>query len=302
VDTDHHIIEANQAVHAHLGVKREDILGKYCPQIVHGLDRPFHGCPLEESAEKNEAIERELFDERTGRWVVSAVYPTRAVSKEGKRLFLHMVIDVTERREAQEQLKASHEQLRSLSAHLESIREEEKRKIARDLHDETSQLLASLHAYLEAAIVNLPGEAVKTRELLKKAQSLSTTILDEIHKLIYELRPSALDELGLVPAAKSLLDSYAEMTPTQISFKTAGKIRRLPSSLEIMLFRVIQEAFNNIIKHAGAKNASVTIRFNKNKIKVRIQDDGVGFNVQKILNWKDRLPGMGLLGMREGWR
>ena len=80
------------------------------------------------------------------------------------------------------------------------MREEEKRKIARDLHDETSQVLASLSAHLEAAIETLPAGANKTRAILRKAQTLSITILDELHKLIYELRPSLLDELGLVAA------------------------------------------------------------------------------------------------------
>jgi PAS domain S-box-containing protein len=299
VDSDHYIIEANNAVKTYLGVEREDILGKYCPKVIHGLDQPFHGCPLEEAAEKNEAVERELFDEKTGRWVASAIYPTRALSKDGKRIFLHMVTDVTARIEAQEQLKASHGQLRRLSAHLESVREQEKREIARDLHDETSQVLASLHAYLEAAIENLPGDADKTRELLKRAQTLSTTILDEIHKLIYELRPAALDELGLIAAVKSMLSSFAGMTATKLSFKTTGRVRRLSPSLEVTLFRIVQEAFNNIIKHSRAKNASAVISFNNSSVMIRIQDDGIGFNVQKVLNWKSRPPGMGLLGMRE---
>ncbi len=84
-----------------------------------------------------------------------------------------MVTDVTERKQAQEQLRTSHEQLRSLSAHLESVREEEKRKIARDLHDETSQVLASLNAHLEAAVGTLPTGANETRAILRKAQTLS---------------------------------------------------------------------------------------------------------------------------------
>jgi PAS domain S-box-containing protein len=83
VDADHNIIEANKAVYRHLGVKREDILGQYCPKVIHGLDHPFHGCPLEEAAEKNKAIQREIFDENTGRWVVSAIYPTRSLTRQG---------------------------------------------------------------------------------------------------------------------------------------------------------------------------------------------------------------------------
>ncbi len=210
-----------------------------------------------------------------------------------------MVTDVTERKQAQEQLRISHEQLRSLSAHLESVREEEKREIARDLHDETSQLLASLYAHLEAAIGALPEDVDKTEAFLRKAQTLSTTILDEIHKLIYELRPCMLDELGLMAAISSLVDSRLKAAGLKVSLKTTGRVRRLPPSLEIALFRVVQEAFNNITRHAHASKATVSVHFKKDSIKVRVKDNGTGFDVQEAISSKDGSRGLGLLGMRE---
>ena len=102
-------------------------------------------------------------------------------------------------------------------------------KIARDLHDETSQLLSSLHAHLEAAIDTLPKTPRGQQALLKKAQNLSTTILDEIHELIYELRPATLDGLGLVAAVSSLGDSRLKASGAKISIKITGKERRLLS-------------------------------------------------------------------------
>ncbi len=299
VDEDHYVLEANSAVYRQLGVKREDILGKYCPMAIHGYLEPFPGCPLEEAAEKNQAIDRELFDPLSGRWVTSSVYPTRALTKNGKKVFFHMVTDITERKRAEEQLKTSHERLRSLSAHLESVREEEKRKIARDLHDETSQVLASLAAHLEAAIQTLPPGAKKPRAILKKAQALSATTLGEIHKLIYDLRPAVLDELGLMAAISSLVDSHLKTAGLKVSLHTSGKVRRLTPSLEIEIFRVVQEAFNNIVKHAHASNVCVDIHFKRSNIKVYIQDDGIGFNSQEAMNLKDGPRGLGLLGMRE---
>jgi PAS domain S-box-containing protein len=299
VDENHFILEANKAVYTFLGVKRGDVLGKYCPQTIHGMDHPFPGCPLEEAAAKNRAVERELYDERNGRWVNSAVYPTKTVTRNGKRVFLHLVTDITERKEAQEQLRISHEQLHNLSAHCETVREEEKRNIARDLHDETSQLLASLYAHLEAAIAKLPPDAVKSGDLIKKAQNLSTSVLDEIHKLIYELRPTGLDELGLVPAINSLADTSLETAGIEVSFKTNGPVSRLNPTKEIMLFRVVQEAFNNIIKHSRANKVDIKIQFNKSTLKVKIKDNGIGFNVEEIIGSKNRSRGMGLLNMRE---
>lgn len=299
VDSDHYIIEANSAVKSHLGVKREDILGKYCPLVIHGINEPYDGCPLEESAEKNIAIERDLRDKKTGYWVRSAIYPTRAFTPEGKRVFLHMVIDITAHVRAQEQLQDSHKQLRDLSAHLETVREEEKRKIARDLHDETSQVLASLHAYLEAAIATLPDNAARSRELLKKAQTMSIAILDEIHRLIYELRPALLDELGLIAAVNSLIENNLKTLGFKVSFKTGGRIRRLPPDLEIALFRIIQEMFNNTIKHSRAKNVKLNIQFKRESIRVVVKDDGIGFDGAETTDFKRKSRGMGLIGIRE---
>lgn len=298
VDENHYIIEANNAVYQHLGVHRKEILGKYCPMVVHGHNQPFPGCPLEEAAEKEQAVERELFDKDTGKWISSAIYPTRARTPDGKKVFLHVVYDVTERRQAQEQIKISHERLRNLSAHLESVREEEKRKIARDLHDETAQLLASLHAHIEAAVETLPGDSDKATVLLRKAQELSTTVLDEIHNLIYELRPIILDEIGITAAVGSLIETQLSSTGIKFNIKTVGEIRRFPSRIETMLFRIVQESFTNIIKHAQATKVNVVLRFKKSGITIVVKDNGLGFDAEKTMSSKGRL-GMGLLGMKE---
>jgi PAS domain S-box-containing protein len=299
VDENHYILEANSAVYEQFGVKREDILGKYCPMVIHGLNHPFPGCPLEEAAKINQAVERELFDEKSGRWVTSAVYPIKGATRDNQRVFLHLVTDITERKQAQEALKSSHEQLRTVSAHLESVREEEKRKIARDLHDETSQLLSSLHAHLEAAITTLPEDAKKSTALLKTAQKLSTVILDEIHQLIYELRPTILDGLGLVAAVSSLGDGRLKAAGIKLNITITGKERRLPSSSEIELFRIIQEALNNTTNYSHASEVSLKFYFKKDYIKINIKDNGIGFNVQQAMSLKNRPHGLGLLSMKE---
>ena len=180
-----------------------------------------------------------------------------------------------------------------------SIQEEERRRIARELHDETSQVLASLTANLEAAASILPAGANKTRALLRKAQALSTNILDEIHRLIYELRPTLLDDLGLVAATRWLVDNNLVAAGVTVNFKTVGRERRLPPQLETTLFRVAQEAVFNITRHAHAKNVSVNQHFRKGSIRIHIKDDGRGFDVKEAVSSKDRPRGLGLLGMKE---
>ncbi len=180
-----------------------------------------------------------------------------------------------------------------------SIQEEERRRIARELHDETSQVLASLAASLEAAAGMLPTSSHKTRTLLRKAQALSINILDEIHKLIYELRPTVLDDLGLVAAIQWLVDNNLRPIGVTVNFRTTGQVRRITAQLETTLFRVVQEAVNNIAKHAQAKNATISLHFKKNIIEVHLRDDGQGFDVQDAISSKDRPRGLGLLGMKE---
>jgi len=179
------------------------------------------------------------------------------------------------------------------------VQEEERKRIARELHDETTQTLASLAASLEAVSGILPEGANEVKTRLRKLQSLSVSILDEIHRLIYELRPTLLDDLGLVAATRWLIENNLEVAGIRANFKTTGRVKRLPTQIETTLFRLIQEAINNIMKHAQAKNADVTLRFQKNAIRGHIKDDGIGFDVEEAMSSKDRPRGLGLLGMKE---
>ncbi len=197
--------------------------------------------------------------------------------------------------EVQHQDKIRGELLREIL----SIQEEERKRIARELHDETSQALASIAARLEAVSSMLSADTDTTRARLKELQALSIDTLDGIHNLIYELRPTLLDDLGLVAATRWLVDNNLRPAGVKVRSKAIGKERRLAPQLETTLFRVIQEAISNIVRHAQAKNALVYLYYNKNTIRVHVKDNGIGFDVEEAMTSKDRPRGLGLLGMKE---
>lgn len=180
-----------------------------------------------------------------------------------------------------------------------SIQEEERKRIARELHDETSQVLTSLNVNLEAAISRLPPNIAEVKSILKKTQNQSLNILEEIHRLIYQLRPTVLDDLGLVTAIRWLAENNLEKAGVIVNFKTTGRVNRLDGQAEIILFRVIQEVVRNITRHAEARSVDIRLHFKKSALKVRVTDDGRGFDVEEAISKRDGRRGLGLLGMKE---
>ena len=308
VDKNYRIVQANEAVLRKHGKRRQEVIGSYCYEVSHNLARrcnlPLHECPIRtvwktgKSAQATHVHVFHVEGERRERYLDIIASPVTD-SRGNVIAVTELMRDVTDRKEAEEQLESSREQLRSLSAHLESVREEERKKIAHDLHDETSQVIASLTALLEAAVSKLPSSANQSRVLLNKAQELSIQILDQIHKLIYQLRPTIIDDLGLAAAIRWLAESNLEVAGIKANLKVIGQEIRLTSELETALFRVIQEAISNIVRHAHAKSVNIRLYFKKRAIRLRVRDDGCGFDVNEAITSKDRPRGLGLLGMKE---
>lgn len=147
VDADRHILLANKAVKeyfgvCHIGVDPEHIIGKYCPKVIHDLDKPFPGCPLEEAVEKGHAVEREFFDPNSGRWVVSAIYPTGLRTSDDQVVFFHMIQDITEKKQAEQKLQQSYQKLRKAREELEDYSKNLEKKVeerTRDLEIDISK-------------------------------------------------------------------------------------------------------------------------------------------------------------------
>jgi signal transduction histidine kinase len=177
-----------------------------------------------------------------------------------------------------------------------SAQEEERRRVARELHDETSQSLAALRMSLETALA--AGDVESRRKRLEEAKTIAGRALDELHRLLFDLRPSVLDDLGLASAIRWLAERHLEPLGIAVRCEFSGLEHRLPAEVEIALFRVVQEAITNIAKHARAETVLIQCAARADAVSIEIEDDGRGFDPAAVPP-SPTGTGLGLVGMRE---
>lgn len=200
-----------------------------------------------------------------------------------------------------ERLRNARERYRKLLEVAISIQEEERKRIARDLHDETSQNLTALALNLEAIkeMIEDEGLTKEVKELIKKSHSIAISASVELSKIIRELRPTLLDTLGLGAAISHLVDSNLRSKNIEATVEFAGAEGRLSPDVELALFRITQEALSNIVRHSKAQKARISLECDQDGCKLVIEDDGVGFNVSEIKTIDEGGRGAGLFGMKE---
>jgi PAS domain S-box-containing protein len=292
VDEDHHILRGNAAVQKGLGLNPDTIVGKYCPEAVHGLKEPWHACPLEESLEKLEPVEREAFDPASGSWIRSSIYPTQGRTKKGKRIFFHMVSDITGIKETQQQLKNSREQLLALSRYLESVREEERTNLAREIHDELGHILTSLK--IDLSWLNKRVTHEQTIKIKSMLDLIDGAIL-AAKRISTELRPGVLDDLGLSAAIEWQSQEFERLTSIRSEFKSIPPNILVDRERSTAIFRICQEALTNVARHSRATRVQLSLKKYSSKIALRIQDNGDGIDKKQVFAPKS----FGLMGMRE---
>ncbi len=196
-----------------------------------------------------------------------------------------------------EELKQRDELRARLLQKLIRAQEEERRRIARELHDETSQVISTLALSLDTAISTLPEDA--SRDRLLEARALALRTLDGIHRLSFDLRPSVLDDLGLFHA----IEWYAErdLKRRGIAVRCEGDEEdvRMAPEIETALFRAVQEAITNIVKHSRAETVLIQCATTPQAVTIEIEDDGRGFDPAGISETAATGRGLGLAGIRE---
>ena len=206
--------------------------------------------------------------------------------------FQNIARDITEEKRMQENL-------RYYLQEIARAQEEERRRIARELHDSTAQTLIALLHQLENLLGDKAKLPVREAKALWGFYEQIRDVLREVRRFSRDLRPSILDDLGLLPALEWVTGELKKEYGVETVLKVVGDVRRFSQEAELILFRIVQEALRNVAKHAQASKAEVKVEFEKQKTQVTISDDGIGFELPESLGDLPHTGKLGLAGMQE---
>lgn len=194
---------------------------------------------------------------------------------------------------------SSHD-LREYSKKILTIHEEERKRISRDLHDETGQLSVSVGSAFNVIEKQIQkGNIAKALETINEAKSILSDTIKRIKMLVLDIRPAELDILGLPSVFRELFSHYTKTYPLKISFKENIGITHINEQVSITLYRVLQEALNNIVKHADARSVRINLLIKSGSIELIIEDDGKGFEYDNYLKDASGMEKLGIRGMKE---
>ena len=244
-------------------------------------------------AEKEEKMLRLKRDELERRIIrlSSTIEHANNLGRKVSVVLTYLYDDFTQVQEALQTAK----QKQQFALKIIEAQEVERKRLSREIHDGPAQMLANI--LIRSEIVDLAFREGDVDQALDEMKSIRTNIrtsLQEVRRIIYDLRPMALDDLGLFPTIKKHISTVAEYNDTEIELKLLGDERRLESNYEVAIFRLVQEALQNAINHAEANLIRVTIEIMPKQINVLIKDDGIGFE-----KCDEKAESFGLIGMRE---
>ena len=300
VDEAQKIVLFNRAAEQMFGVPRATALGTSLERFLPTRFRGAHRAHIQQFGRTGATARR--MGEQTTLWALHAggnEFPIEASisqAQEGGRHFYTVILrDITRRKEAEDALLRQQQELRELSARVLEAREDEKAHIARELHDELGQLLTALKMDLAWLRERLPaGEAAKKADGM--SELLDRTV-GSTRRISADLRPLMLDDLGLADAAAWLVEEFGKRSGVQTSFELAAGVasQELSKSVATTVYRALQESLTNIARHAGAKQAWVTLAAADGEIRFEVEDDGRGIAPEDLAKARS----LGLKGMRE---
>jgi len=312
INVQHKVTHWNTAIEALSGIKREEVIGTdeewrpfytkkrpgMADLIVDGASPDKIEAYYQDKFKKSRLIDGAYEGEDffpalggSGKWLHFTASPIR--DDNGEIIgAIETLEDVTERKRAEENL---HYYLQEITR----AQEDERKRIARELHDDTAQVLGSLSRQLDNFVRKKHGFTPNEVFFLKDLQAQLNQGVRGVHRFVQDLRPSLLDDLGLIPALRSLMKGLQESDGLSTDLKVVGRERRFSPEVELLLFRVVQEAVNNIRRHAQASEAQLEIDFAEDRIKLTISDNGRGFELLERVDDFVRSGKLGLAGMQE---
>ncbi|HKE90047.1 MAG TPA: PAS domain S-box protein [Gemmatimonadales bacterium] len=288
----------NQGAEELFGYTKEEMLGRSVTILY--ADAGNHAAQLAEDRSRvlrgEHAIGEWLRRRKDGStvWVHSKRVVLRDVDGTPIGL-LGLARDVSERKRTDEELLASHEQLRELAHRLRSVREQERAVMARQIHDELGQALSALHLDVAWLRARLKDEDVMLEEKTRSMAALIETSIGRVRTLATELRPAVLDSLGLLATIEWETQQFTRRTGIPCSHELPPDPPAVDADRSTDVFRILQEALTNVARHAAAREVVVTLRFRRNELQLLIADDGRGITAAEIASPQ----ALGLVGMRE---
>lgn len=290
LDKDWRYVYVNEKAAQTFGRTREELIGKHIwTEFPEGVGQPFYNAYYR-AAETQVPIELEEYYPPYDRWFENRIYP----SPDGLSIFFR---DITERKQAEEKLKRAYHEHRLLAARMETVREEDAARIAREFHDEIGQALTAIKLQLQT-LQRRPGAAAFSEEL-GEGLLIAERAIEAVRNLSQDLRPAVLDDLGLPAALRWHLDRQAQLAGFKAELSVLLPAGRLSRELETACFRVVQEAVTNVVRHARASRVRVDLAQDGTALLLAIQDDGVGFDVAAAQARARGGQSLGILGMEE---
>ena len=299
VDRNQRIIVFNEAAERIFRCSAADAIGTALGRFIPERFRSAHRAHIERFGETSVTARAmgaqiELFGLRADgeEFPIDASISQATVG--GEKLYTVILRDISARKAAEDALRRSHEELREMSAAMNEVREAERTRIARELHDELGQLLTAVKmdiAWLAARLE--PGNTALVQRSEKMRQLVDATVA-AVRRISADLRPVMLDDLGLVPALEHLLHDFSERTRIAASLDASSAEVELGEPLSTSVYRVVQEALTNVARHAEATEVGLTVKLEADSLYVRVRDNGKGLPKQLGEN-----RSFGLLGIRE---
>lgn len=202
--------------------------------------------------------------------------------------------ELAERSLTEKRLRASEDKLRALASHLQSVREEERIRIAREIHDELGQRLTALKIDVGGLIQSLSAEGERKPMIERIRRALDETVAS-VRRIAAELRPPILDDFGFLAALETDIRSFEERTGIECDLSLPSTPLELPPEVETAAYRIVQEALTNVARHANASRVEIRLRVRDHEVLLDVRDDGRGLNGDDL----HRRGSLGLIGMRE---